>query len=468
MRRSTSYLLPRTYYLLPTTSGGILIMTLVFVVMFAVIFTAIAGLVNRTYHESVLQAQDETAFQIAEAGLNYARWRLAHDPDNFSTETKTVTDQLAGDIGSYAVEFTPPAFGSTVVLITATGTTTDQLDRSVVLRARYGRSSLARFAAITNEDVWYGGIMSGAVHANGGIRMDGTSDSLMTSAQETYTCQTHHGCSNEAKPGVWGSGQKAELWQYPVAPVDYNSLSSDLVSMKTAAQNANNYYGPSGMFGYQIVFNVDNTYTISKVKTKGPNVWSWWSTTNWQNTSHDVGTTELVATKPVPSGGIIFVADTLWINGTVVDRVTVAAGVFPDTPAANVDIIVNGNITYGGVHDGTRTLGAIAQRHILIPWSGAPATMTMEGAFIAQKGSFHRRYYANCCGTQAHYLKTSLTRYGMVASNGVPATSWVSGSTITSGFQSGTSAYDSHLLYGPPPYFPVNGQYEFISWEEQQ
>jgi len=445
-----------------------LIMTLVFVAMFLVIFMSLAGVVNRTYHESVLQAQDETAFQIAEAGLNFARWRLSHAPDDFSTQTNTVTDQLAGDLGEYTVTFEAPISGSTIVLITAEGATANQSGRSVVLRARYGRPSLARFSSITNGDVWYGDEeIFGVIHANGGIRMDGTSDSLVTSAQETYTCQSVHGCSNQTKPGVWGTGEIAELWDYPVAAVDYNGITADLLEMKTVAQDTGTYYGPSGDYGYEIQFNADNTYTISQVTARGPNVWSWGPATGWLYTSHDVGTTVLVDTEDVPSGGVIYVEDNVWVSGDIRDRVAVAAGVFPDTPSTNVDVILNGNISYDGVRDGTRAFGVIAQRDVLFPWSGAPDNMVIEGAFIAQKGAFSRRYY-NGYGADAHQLKSSLTLYGMLASNGIPVTAWVSGGSTVSGFQGGSSSYDPNFLYGPPPYFPTSGQYEFISWEEQQ
>ncbi|MCH8748891.1 hypothetical protein IH781_04060 [Patescibacteria group bacterium] len=119
--------------------------------------------------------------------------------------------------------------------------------------------------------------------------------------------------------------------------------------------------------------------------------------------------------------------------------------------------------------DGTRVLAAIAQRHILIPWSGAPNDLALDGAFVAQKGSFHRRFYPNGFGSEDHYLKTSLSVYGMIASNGVPATSWVDGGgNVTSGYQSSSSEYDANMLYGPPPYFPSSDEYEFISWEEVQ
>ncbi len=439
-------------------------MTLVFVVMFVVIFTGLAGLVSRTYHEAVLQSGDELAFQIAEAGLNYGRWRLAHSTEDFSSETREVEDQYAGVLGSFEVTFQSLS-GSDVVMIQSVGTTSSQPSREVTLKARYGKESLARYSSITNSDVWYGGEINGPVHANGGIRMDGYSESLMASAKETYICQPHHGCDYEEKPGVWGSGEMRDLWEFPVPVVDYASLTLDLLDMKDLAQQAGTYYGTSGNYGYHLVFNADNTYSMYEVNSKGSNIWSWFPETGWQWTSHDIGQETFLGTQLVPSGGVIYVEDTLWMEGEVRDRVTVAAGRFPDAPGTNVDIIVNGDISYGGVKDGSRALGAIAQRHVLIPYSAAPDYLQLDGAYIAQKGRFGRRYYYY----GEHRLKTRITRYGMIASNLVPVTSWVdSDGTVVSGYQEGVSEYDPNMLYLPPPYFPTTGQYKFISWEEVQ
>jgi len=462
--------------------GGILVMTLIFVTMFVVIFMALTGLVTSSYHQSVLQAQDEAAFQIAEAGLNYGRWRLSHAPTNVSTETKIVTDQFAGTLGSYTVTFQAPQTGSTIIVITATGTTAAQPTRQARLRARYGIPSLARYAAITNSDVWYTGAINGPVHSNGGIRMDGQSDSLMTSSKATYSCQPSHGCSPaQNKPGIWGSGQNSQLWQFPVSPVDYNAVTVDLLNMKQTAQTAGTYYGPSGALGYHLVFNSNNTYTIYKVTAKGPLVCSWFAegsqnvsgcptstSGTWEKSSYDIATQTAVQTKAVPAGGVIFTEDTLWVEGSIQTKITVAAGRFPDTPATNADIIINGNITYTNVHDGSRTFGAVAQRHVLIPWSGAQNQLTMEGAFIAQKGRSGRRYYCpTSCSADTYRLRSQLTLYGMTASNLVPVTTWVNGSgTVISGYQTVDLTYDPNLLYGPPPYFPVSGSYQFISWDQ--
>lgn len=441
-------------------------MTLVFVSMFLVIFTSLTGIGTKSYHQASLQVQDELAFQIAESGLNYARWRLAHDDDNYTQETRQVSDQFAGVLGSYDLTFETPVAGSAMVLITSVGHSAAQPTRPVTLEARYGKPSLARYAYITNSDVWYASQIQGVVHANGGIRMDGQSNSLVQSAQATYMCQPYHGCNPaQSRPGVWGTGSDQSLWQVSAEPVDYVGLTLDLNTMKTTAVAANTYYGPSGAFGYHVVFNANNTYSIYRVTAKLPTVSSCDYDANgvWQcgNFSHDILSQVLIETRPVPDGGVLFTEDTMWVNGDIRGRITVAAGVFPDTPSTNVDMIINGSISYGGVTDGSRVFGAIAQRHMLIPWAGAADNLTLQGAFIAQKGKFGRRHYT----TQPHRYKNSIATYGMIASNQVPGTTWSSGGTVISGYQNKTQTYDPNLLYLPPPFFPTTGQYQFISWE---
>ncbi len=440
-------------------------MTLVFISMFAVIFISLANVAGLQYRQGALQSQDELAFQVAESGLNFGRWRLAHAATDLSAVTQAVVDQFSGVVGTYIVTFTPPPLGSTTITLKSVGYTVGQPNRRVTLTARYGLPSLAKYAFITNGDAYYKSTISGPVHANGGIRMDGTSNSIMTSAKATYTCQTYHGCNPTIKPGIWGGGQNPNLWQFPAPAIDYNSLSANLQAMKTAAQAAGTYWGPSGKFGYHILFNAGGTYSIYRVTKLKNNVLSWTLGDGWVNSSHDIDQEQLLSTVAVPEGGVVYAEDRLWVNGTITNHVSVAAGVFPDTPATNVDIILNGNITYGGIKDGSRVFAAVAQRSVLIPFYAAPDVLTLEGAFIAQKGFFGRRYYFSDSGSQN--LRTSLTRYGMTASNGIAATAYISGSQVVSGYKQSTGTYDPNLLYFPPPFFPTTGSYQFISWEQQ-
>lgn len=446
------------------TAGGITILSLMTVAMVGAIFIAIGGLVNRQYHEGGLVAQDETAFQVAEAGLDFARWRLSHDGDDFSAVQQEVNDQLQGLLGTYSLTFTPPSSGSTIVTITSVGRTANAPTREVTLTATYGIPSLATYVFVTNEDVWYKGAeIHGAVHANGGIRMDGTSDSVMTSAKETYVCHDFHGCHNQTKPGIWGDGSDSTLWQFPVPPVDYAGLTLNLIDMKTAAQAANTYLPPSDAHGYHIVFNSNNTYSVYRVTEKTPVKKSYSEDTGWDLLSHDIAEETLISSAPVPDNGIIYAEDTLWVNGDVRTHITVAAGRFPDTPGTNADIILNGNISYGDVYDGTRSFGAIAQKNVLIPYSAAPDVLTLDGAYLAQHGRFGRRYYPS----GEYKLRSAIHVRGMIGSNWTPVTAWADGNSgVHSGYEQATITYDAHLLYGPPPFFPTSGEYQLLSWEE--
>ncbi len=159
----------------------------------------------------------------------------------------------------------------------------------------------------------------------------------------------------------------------------------------------------------------------------------------------------------------MFFEDTVWVNGTIEDRVTVAAGREPysSDPNTNVDIIINGAITYNNVLDGSRAFAAIAQGNILIPYL-ALDVLRLDGAYVAQYGRFGRRYYTSGSSN----LRTSITRFGMVASNLVPVTSWSDGFSVVSGYINSFSTYDPNLLYAPPPFFPTSGQYQILSWRK--
>src|SRR3989344_5048393 len=67
------------------------------------------------------QLASEQALNIAEAGVNYYRWHLAHDQDDYQDGTGVpgpytheYTDPEGGVVGSYSLEVTPPQDGSSV------------------------------------------------------------------------------------------------------------------------------------------------------------------------------------------------------------------------------------------------------------------------------------------------------------------------------------------------------------------
>ena len=75
------------------------------------------------------QAQEkELSFQIAEAGIEYYRWHLAHDNDDYQDGTGNsgpyihdYKDINGNILGQFSLEIDPPPSGSTMVTIKSTG-----------------------------------------------------------------------------------------------------------------------------------------------------------------------------------------------------------------------------------------------------------------------------------------------------------------------------------------------------------
>lgn len=157
----------------------------------------------------------EQAFHIAEAGINYYQWRLAHYPTDYQNGTGLpgpyVIDYIDKNtnqtIGQFSLNITPPGIGSTVVTIESTGYTLANPGTKRTITTRYGIPSLAKYGFLTNSDVWIGNSesVSGEMHANGGIRFDGTGNAPIQSARTTYTCQSWSGSPCPAvRNGIWG------------------------------------------------------------------------------------------------------------------------------------------------------------------------------------------------------------------------------------------------------------------------
>src|SRR3989344_2656916 len=170
------------------------------------------------------------SLEIAQAGVEYYRWHLAHNPSDYTDGTggsgpyvHPVTDPYGNTAGTYSLTITPPSSGSSQIVVTSKGWLNSYpgITRSVTVK--YGIPSLARFAFLQNANVWFGGgaTVNGKIFSNGGIRMDGTNASLVQSAKATYTCGSETGCSPaQTKPGVWGSGGATNLWGVPGITID--------------------------------------------------------------------------------------------------------------------------------------------------------------------------------------------------------------------------------------------------------
>lgn len=464
-----------------------MLMALVFGSIFLTVF---GGLTMYVLSENKLQshtAESAEAFALAEAGLEYYRWFLAHYPDDMQNGT--------GLPGPYAIPFDDPEAGLigtatltingnescgqlTSVDIQSVGSPSDAPTVTRQLRARYARPSVGTFSYILNDSVWAGNdrVILGPYHGNGGIRMDGTANSTVSSSLSSWNCTSSYGCSptQSAAPGVVGSGPNQHLWTYPVPQVDFGAISADFGTLKTLAQaegvyyaryssgtnqNNNNYWR-----GYHIIFNANGTMTVRRVSTL----------TNLGvtpvNTADDTDDWALISneafyeTRTIPSDcGLIFVEDNVWIEGTIPAKITLIAANVVNAGVAPNAYLLN-NIQYGAT-DGTDGLTLIAEHNVLISPS-APNSMTLNGIFIAQDGAFGMNAYDSC--TYADKTGT-LTILGTTVSNKRTGTQWTSFcGAYHKGFQNRIDSYDRRIATDPPPFTPVvSADYEFVDWREE-
>lgn len=468
-----------------------MVLILIFGAIFLTMITAFVAYVVTQHKVLVLNYNKERALDIAEAGLNYYKWFLAHNPDDMQNGTGlpgpyigVYEDPEDGPIGEYSLEIaSSTACGEVYAVdIYSTGNTYAEPDAGRRVYGRYARPTVAEYAYIINSSVWAGAdrTIIGPYHSNGGIRMDGTNNSTVTSGQETWSCTSSFGCS-PSQPnadGVLGSGPNSDLWSFPSTPINFTGLSVDLSAMQSKAQTGGGrYIGPSGAgkFGYRIRFNSAGTISVYMVDSTVSHL-GYTIDDGWQTERNVINTQHLVGTYTIPkSCSVIFVEDKVWLEGVVNGKVTIAAA---DVDTAGVDrsMILNDNITYATATSG---LLAIAEEDVLIGLD-VPDTMTLNGIFVAQNGRFGRNHYCtyNCdpsrSGSEAvpgaytsDVQQVSLTVNGTIVSNGREGTKWTSSGVFTSGFNTRFNSYDRDLVADPPPLTPeVSDTYQFIEWRE--
>lgn len=464
----------------PAVGRGYIVVS---VVVFGTVFlTILAGLVGFVFLQTKAQVKKETrekALQIAEAGLDYYKWRLSHFPNDLTNGTGqsgpyTVpySDPESGTIGSFQLSLAAEQYCGQVntVTITSTGWTVQDPTIRRTVSARYARPSVASYAYIINNSVWAGSDrqISGRYHSNGGIRMDGTNDSLVTSGVSTWSCTSSFGCSPASTtPGVWGDGTGSNLWQYPQPQVDFAGITTDLAQIRTIAQSQGRYINEtsnSDQRGILLRFNGNGTFTYWRVTgTSAVDAQHVDTGSDWHDDYHTITSTSTPTTLTIPETcPVIFVEAKTWIEGVVDQKVLL--GVDEITSAsARADVILNGNITYAD-YTGLDGLTVIADRSILIPFE-SPDVMSISGIFTAQNGYFGRNYYPSSDGPE--YMRSSLTVNGTIVSNAREGTKWTSGSTVVSGYQNRVNIYDEDLVVSPPPFTPKTSTTPtFLEWEE--
>lgn len=481
-----------------TSRGYLVIHTLVFGSIAVLLITALASWGVANLKAGRLAAYKEQAFQIAEAGIEYYRWHLAHAPTDFQDGTGApgpylheYRDRDGTVLGTFELSITPPPVGSTVVTVVSKGVSLTAPNTSRRIEAKFAIPSISRFAVLANSKVRFGEgtEVFGPIHSNDGIRFDGLTHNIISSAKYSYDDPDHSGADEygvhthlnpldplpamppqppstpPSRVDVFEAGR-----ELAVPAVDFNGFTQDLADIKVSAQEDGHYFAASGALGYNFVLKVDGTfdlYRVTALQAKPPGCTNSQSQPGWGTWS--IGDQVLVGNFSYPDNGLIFAEDNVWVEGMINGvRLTIAAGRFPENPTTDANITINKNILYSH-YDGSDVLGLIAQNNINVGLMSED-DLRIDAAVVAKNGRVGRYYYrppssqgqgGQAC--QAWSVRNSITTYGMIATNQRYGFTY----TDNTGYQIRTITYDGNLLYGPPPSFPLTSdQYEMISWRE--
>ncbi|MEK7612210.1 MAG: hypothetical protein AAB407_02625 [Patescibacteria group bacterium] len=470
-----------------------LIHTLLLMTLSVAFLTVLTNLALTNITEVTRSVQSEQAFQIAEAGIEYYRWHLAHSPEDYTNGTGLpgpyavdYYNREGNKIGQFILTITAPILGSTVTTIRSTGILDDAPGSARTIEAKMGIASFTKFAVVANDTMYFGvGTETfGLIHSNGGIRFDGLAHNLITSAVASYNDPDHSGQDEfgvhthvspvdplppaqvPERPDVFMAGR-----QFPVPAIDFDGIIADLAEIKSDAQANGTYFPDSGQSGYDVIVKTNDTFDVYRVNSIVPkpqgcsnvvadNDWDTWS----------VNTKTFLGNYPFPANGLIFFEDDIWVSGQIDSaRITIGAARFPETPGQIKNININNDLRYTN-YDGTDVIGLISQNDINVGLYSED-DLRIDGALISKNERIGRLYYRaptennTYCGPEA--LRDTVTLFGMLATNERYGFSWTCGGVYCSGYETRTIIYDNNLLFSPPPGFPLTSdQYEVFSWEE--
>lgn len=454
-------------YKLKNNKGSILLYVMIFgTLAFSFVVIGVSSYALSEYKATVYRENQEKAFQIAEAGVNYYKWHLVHDPFDYQDGTGApgpyvhpFKDKNGTEIGYFSLTITTSTSNS-IITVESEGWVKNQEQSKRKIRARIRFSSLTEYSMVSNSGMWIGddSVVSGRMHSNTGIRFDGITNAPITSAVESYLCAPVHGsgCGHDTyKPGIWGSGGPKSLWFFPVPAEDFGGVANSLLEISTKASEGGLYLSDSNEQGWRLRFIGDGTVGVAKVEQvdcyRGDDLITGQKNIDvcFDIKSNGLGTEQIFS---VPANGYIYVNDRAWVEGGVHGKVTLGV-------ASGQPIIIGNNIVYTTT-EGADSLGLITDGDVIIPYN-SPNQMTIHAAIFAG-GSAKRYKYSGAKGQ-----RDKLNILGSISSNQTWTWSYVSmGGASVSGYGVVSTTYDNNLLNNPPLAFPRSVNLDLVSWEE--
>jgi len=470
--------------------GSALVYALVIMTVVTILLVSLLNYISAQLKFSLNRVEKEKAFQVAEAGVYYYRWYLAHQ-----TSGKTAIEinnflQTGGPlgfspaqvdyqgIGAYQLTITPPTAGSTMIVIQAVGWSYKVPTMRRTVSVRFRRPSWSEYTFLSNSFMNFGdeAEVFGKVHSNNGIRFDGIAHNTVSSLLPRFDDPTYggnkmqfgvHTTVNPADPTApsypWPSGtvpSRPDVFMggrdFPVSEVSFTGVTTDLSNMRTKAKAGYGKYFDATGLGRKIILKSNGTYNICTVDMANSNLHS--ISRYKKNTGSDTCSTcsgDCLRNYPIVNDGVIFVENNAWVEGAVNNKrlTIVAANLSGGGDQRDIYIGTSNNNLRYTAYNCSNMLGLVAQRDLLV-LNDCPTNFVVDAALLAQTGFVG----INDNGFSG---KDSLTFNGAIASYLQPF--FAHGND---GFAVRTYNFDNNLLYCPPPYFPTGTEYTIDLWEE--
>lgn len=472
-------------------SGSMLVIVTILSSLLLIILIGAISLAQLQVKLNLQKVSYAQALHIAEAGVNYYRWVLYHDKEEYCNKEAckpapdygpygpySYSDDSGRAVGYYVLYITPPKTnGSSIVNVRSVGWTAKHPNVKRTIEVTCGIPSWSTYSNLSNEDIRFGDGTEvwGPIHSNFGVRFDGLAHNTVSSYERTYSDPDHTGANEFAvhthvspidplpdannppqnvpsRPDVFMAGR-----EFPASIVSFDLLNNYIFDIYGMATSSGLVINASNAKGYHLVLSPiagpgNDSIAVYKVNTVSALCGS-------ENTDKIVSETFLYSTT-TPPNGIIYVKDKVWVDGKINnDRLNILA--FSDPSTGNTtDIILNKSLLYTN-YDGTDALGLIAQRSILIGLY-SDDNITIDSALIAKTGRVGRNYFSSSCDS-TYYKRSKITVYGSIATSLRYGFAYTDGT----GYQTRELKFDEALKFAPPPHFPTTGDYTFISWKEK-
>ena len=450
--------------------------TLVVVMLMLILASALLAMVMANLKRSNLYSRQVSATNVAEAGVNYYLWHLAHNPEDYSDghtgDTLTAggyygpyshnyADADGATIGSYDIYIYPPDINSATIQVRSVGHLNGiNLTKSILTRLSMPYFSQFFLLSFTDE-TWIGNseTVNGPVHSNdplSGIRNEGIT------GRSTATCISQYNADsdNDRKHNcIWGTGTFNGGYQYPTDTLDVADI--NFSDFKTSAGTSGNVYYPetTGSYsGYHLVLKASG-YDLKKVKSTISHRGEL-PDHSTENIPDQIRTEDSYLTdQSYPTNGLMFFEDNLWIEGTITNhKISVVAAKPSEARLAFLkNIYILNNLTYNEKNSTTK-IGLISQRRIVFS-SITPNNLTVNAAMLTKNDYI---FFPAFSGV----VKGNLNIFGSMAHKGGLIFTWVQNGHVTSGWPTTNYDFDADLVFSPPPYFPKSGSYQVSSWQE--